>query len=167
MTNQEIIRKKFEAFRRGVHKAGNLALCDQMEDTLNKSLNLHEQLEGGYHRHHLTESDSHGWAVADGNAVVSSGASQLPMPNEYGSAENNAMNEAVRNNPGQKAVFSAVMVFPFEGDRERTGNENESPSTEPHDSVRFESKLQELLKASAMVNIPWMFRKNIKTAMQK
>jgi len=166
MTNQEIIRKRFEAFRQGVHKCGNLALCDQMSRTLEQSLNLHEQLEGGYHTHHLEESDSHGWAVADKAAIVGSGASQLAMPNKFGSAEEDAKKEAVRNNPGQTGVFSAVMVYPFEGDTERT-DKDKPMGGEPHDSMRFELKLQELLKASAHQTFPWYFRKNIKTAMQK
>lgn len=166
MTNQEIIRKKFENFRQEVHKCGNLALCDQMEDTLEHSLNLHENLEGGYHTHHLEESDSHGWAVADKAGVVGSGASALEGPNEYGSAEEDAKKEAVKDNLGQKAVFSAIMVYPFEGDVERT--EDDKPMLgEPHDSVRFEEKVQELLKASAHVNLPRFFRKNAKVALRK
>ena len=161
MTNQEIIRKRFESFRQSVRKGGNVALCEQMQDTLEHSLNLHEQLEGGYHTHHLEESDSHGWAVADGSTVVGSGASDLLLPNEYGSAEEDAKEEAVVDNPGQKAVFSAVMAFPFEGDVERT--ERDRPmSGEPHDSVRFEEKIQELLKASAYVNFPRFYRNSIK-----
>lgn len=165
MTNQEIIRKRFESFRQGVHRSGNLALCEQMEDTLQHSLNLHEQLEGGYHTHHLEESDSHGWAVADGTAVVGSGASDLTLPNEYGSAEEDAKKEAVRENPGQKGVFSAIMVYPFEGDTERD-HEDKPMSGEPHDSVRFEEKIQELLQASAAVNLPRFFRKNVKAVMK-
>ena len=165
MTNQEIIRKKFDAFRQGVHKCGNLALCDQLSDTLEHSINLHAQLENGYHTHHLEESDSHGWAVADGARIVGSGASQLEMPNKYGSAEEDAKREAERANPWQKGVFSAVMVYPFEGTSDRE-NDNEPMSGEPHDSVRFEEKVQELLKASAYVNLPWFFRKNSKAAMR-
>lgn len=165
MTNQEIIRKKFESFRRGVHNCANLALCDQMSDTLEHSISLHEQLEGGYHTHHLEESDSHGWAVADGEGVIGSGSSSLVLPNEYGSAEVDAKEEAVKDNPGHKGVFSAIMVYPFEGDTERTG-EDKPMSGEPHDSVRFEEKVQELLKASAYVNLPRFFRKNIKASMR-
>ena len=163
MTNQEIIRKKFKSFRQDVHKCANLALCDQMSDTLEHSLNLHDSLEGGYHQHHLEESDSHGWAVADGAGVVGSGASQLELPNKYGSAEADAKREAVKDNPGHKAVFSAIMVYPFEGTSDRE-NDNAPMSGEPHDSVRFEEKIQELLKASVYVNLPRFFRKNIKVA---
>ena len=165
MNNQEIIQRRFEGFLQKVRKASNLALCDQMEDTLNKSLNLHEQLEDGYHRHHLTESDTHGWAVAEGNAIVASGASMLAEPNKFGSAEDNASKEAVENNPGHKGVFSVTMAFPFEGlgDRTKQGGEN----TNAADSVRFETKLQDLLKVSARINFPMYFRKNIKTATSK
>ena len=166
MTNQEIIKKKFEAFRQGVHKGGNLALCDQMSRTLEQSINLHEQLEGGYHTHHTEESDSHGWAVADGAGVVGSGASVLSKPNEYGSAEEDAKKEAVNDNPGQKGVFSAVMVYPFEGDSERD-EKNTPMGGEPHDSIRFEEKIQELLKVSAHQWFPTFFRKNIKVALRK
>lgn len=167
MTNQEIIKKKFSRFREAVHQCGNFALCDQMSRTLEQSLNLHEQLEGGYHRHHLTESDSHGWAVADGKVIVGSGASVLSMPNEYGSAEDNAKEEASMNDSKQKGVFSAVMAYPFEGESERSENDVPMEGGEPHDSVRFETKIQELLKTSAHVNFPWCVRKNIKVAMQK
>ena len=170
MTNQEIIRKKFKAFREAVHKGGNLALCDQMSRTLEQSINLHQQLEGGYHTHHTEESDSHGWAVADKAAIVGSGASILAQPNEYGSAEDDAKKEAMRSNEGQKGVFSALMVHPFEGG---VGHDeggiptSVGESGEPHDSVRFETKLQELLKVSAHQNFPWYYRKNIKVAMQQ
>ena len=166
MTNQEIIKKKFEAFRQKVHQGGNLALCDQMQRTLEQSLNLHEQLEGGYHTHHTTESDSHGWAVADGASVVGSGSSHLEMPNRYGSAEEDAKGAAVRDNPGQKGVFSAVLVDPFEGG---TGHSDEDRPMggEPHDSMRFERKLQELLKVSAHQWFPTFFRKNIKAVVTK
>ena len=163
MNNQEIIGKMFEGFRKRVGRCANLALCDQMGDTLEHSLNLHEALEGGHHTHHLEESDSHGWAVADGAGIVGSGSSDLVQPNEYGSAEEDAKKEAVRDNPGHKAVFSAIMVYPFEGTSERE-NDNKPMSGEPHDSVRFEEKIQELLKASAVVNLPRFFRKNIKVA---
>lgn len=167
MTNQEIIKKRFEAFRQGVRTCGNLALCDQMETTLNQSLGLHEQLEGGFHRHHLTESDSHGWAVTDGGALVGSGSSKLSMPNENGSAEDDAIEEASVGT-GQMAVFSAVMVNPFEGGHERTDKmpDEEYEGREPHDSIRFEAKLQELLKTSLKVNLPWMFKKNVNAIRQ-
>lgn len=163
MGNQEVIGRMFDGLRLRVRRAGNLALCDQMEDTLQHSLNLHENLEGGYHTHHLEESDSHGWAVADRTKVVGSGASDLEMPNEYGSAEEDAKKEAVRDNPGQKGVFSAIMVYPFDGDTDRDGDDKPM-SGEPHDSVRFEEKIQELLKASAFVNLPRFFRNNVKAA---
>ena len=141
-------------------------MCDQMTRTLEQSVNLHEQLEGGYQTHHTEESDSHGWAVADGAGIIGSGASVLALPNEYGSAEEDAQDEAVRDNPGQKGVFSAIMVYPFEGDSERT--EEDTPmSGEPHDSVRFEAKVQELLKVSAHQTFPTYYRKNVKTALQK
>lgn len=156
MTNQEIIRKKFEAFRRKVHDAGNLALCDQMEDTLNKSLNLHEQLEGGYHAHHTTESDTHGWAVADGGAVVRSGASVLSLPNESASAEAHAKEQAAVSGTSQKAVFSVTMVDPFAGG---TGT-HEGKSDNPNDSIRFESNVLNMLMTSAGVNFPTFYRKN-------
>lgn len=163
MTNQEVISKRLAAFRQGVHKCGNLALADQMERTLEQSLNLHEQLEGGYHAHHTTESDTHGWAVADGSSIVRSGASQLLVPNQHGSAKEDAEREALADNPGQKGVFSVTMVNPFEGGTAHQGD----VSTNPNDSIRFESKLIELLKTSVEVNLPVFFRKNIKTAMQK
>lgn len=147
-----------------VHTSGNLALCEQMSQTLELSLSLHEQLEGGYHTHHTEESDSHGWAVADGAAVVGSGASNLSMPNEYGSAEEDAKKEAALE-PGQSGVFSAIMVYPFEGDRERSGDDKPMPG-EPHDSIRFEARVQELLKVSASQNLPWCYRKHKPTAIR-
>jgi hypothetical protein len=166
VTNLEIIRKKFENFRQSVHEGGNLALREQMSDVLDLSVNLHEQLEGGYHTHHTLESDTHGWAVADRNGVIASGASELEMPNEYGSAEEDAKREAVTDNPGQKGVFSAIMVYPFEGDSER--DEDSTPMLgEPHDSVRFEEKIQELLKVHAHQWLPTFFRKNVRAAIRK
>lgn len=166
MTNQEIIRNKFEAFLQGVRSGGSAALRAQMEDTLGHSLNAHEALEGGYHTHHLEESDSHGWAVADGGSIVGSGASLLEQPNKYGSAEEDAQREAVRENPGQKGVFSAVMVHPFAGGSVRT-EEDKPMLGEPHDSVRFETKIQELLRASAHVNFPRFFRNCVKASLRK
>ncbi len=166
MTNLEKIQRSFEAFRLGVHKCGNIALCKQMERSLEQSLNLHQQLEGGYHTHHLEESDSHGWAVADGSSVVGSGASQLALPNKFGSAEDDAKRSAVHNNPGQRGVFSAVMVYPFEGNTEHT-DEDKPMGGEPHDSMRFELKLQSLMLLSAQATFPTYFKNNIKAAMQK
>lgn len=98
MTNKEIIEKRFAAFKEAVHRGGNLALCEQMQYTLDQSIDLHLKLEGGYHTHHTEESDSHGWAVADGTGVVGSGKSILEMPNEYGSAEEDAKAVAVQDN---------------------------------------------------------------------
>ena len=145
-----------------VHVSGNQALCDQLSQTLELSISLHEQLEGGYHTHHTEESDSHGWAVADGATVIGSGASNLSMPNEYGSAEEDARKEAVLD-ARQTGVFSAIMVYPFEGDTERSGDDKPMGG-EPHDSIRFEEKVQDLLKVSAGQNLPWCFRKHKPTA---
>lgn len=156
---QSKIGKWLENVHERVRAAGNAALCDQLERTLEQSINLHEQLEGGYHQHHTLESDTHGWAVADGKAIVGSGASRLEMPNKYGSAEESAKKEAASGNPGQKGVFSAIMVYPFEGSSDRE-NDNAPMSGEPHDSVRFEEKIQELLKVSAAQWLPTYFRKN-------
>lgn len=167
MTNQEKISKAIERFRYTVHDGGNLALCAQMSATLSDSLNLHEQLEGGIHTHHLTESDSHGWAVADGNALVDSGSSRLNAPNEHGSAELAAQKEAVRNNRGkkQKAVFSALMVNPFAGSN---GSENKKRRLEvtenPHDSRRFESEIQSMLKESIAQGFSGIYRESVKKA---
>lgn len=166
MTNRDIIKKGVEAFRRRVHDGGNLALCEQMSDTLEQSLNFHEQLEGGYHTHHLEESDSHGWAVSDRNGIVRSGASRLVESNKYGSAEDDARRTAAEVGSGmQRGVFSAVMVYPFEGHSERT-KEDRPMYGEPHDSVRFEKKIQVLLKSSCLVNMPRFFRKNVKAAVK-
>ena len=162
MTNQEKIEKMFRGFRERVHNAGNKALCDQLQDTLELSVGLHEQLEGGYHTHHSMESDTHGWAVADGAGLVGSGASHLQLPNEYGSAESDAREEAVRDNSGQKGVFSAIMVYPFEGTTEHEGN-RAWVSDEPHDSVRFEEKIQELLKTHVRQWFTTFYRKGINT----
>lgn len=161
MTNQEIIRKNFDAFLRGVHEAGNLALCEQMEDTLHHSLNLHEQLESGYHAHHLTESDSHGWAVTDDGALVDSGASVLSEPNEHGSAEAKAARISQANVSVQSGVFTSVLANPFEGGSDHDSGEDRI-SENPHDSLRFENKVLELLQTNARQTFPWMFRKNIK-----
>lgn len=166
MTNQELIQKRFAAFRRAVEKGGSAALCEQMERGMDLSLNLHEQLEGGAHAHHLEESDSHGWAVANGAAIVASGASDLSQPNEYGSAEEDAKSEAVRDNPGLKGVFSSVLANPFEGGVEGDNDEDDTPSNSPHDSVRFETKIHDLLKVSAHQNFSVYFRKNVKAAMR-
>ncbi len=156
---QSIIGKWLKSMRTQVRAAGNVALCDQFQRTLEQSINLHAQLEGGYHRHHTLESDTHGWAVADGQTIVGSGASHLSMPNEYGSAEESAKREATSGNPGQKGVFSAIMVYPFEGGSERD-KDSKPMLGEPHDSVRFEEKIQELLKVSAVQSLPFYFRKN-------
>lgn len=164
MTNSEVISKGFAGFRQRVHTIGNRALCEQMADTLELSLNLHEQLEGGYHTHHLEESDSHGWAVADKNGVVGSGSSHLGEPNKYGSAEDEARKSASEVGAGQqRGVFSAVMAYPFEGDSERT-EEDKPMAGEPHDSVRFETKIQDLLKTSCRISFPKFFLKNAKAA---
>ncbi len=161
MTAQSKIGKWLESVHKRVRKAGNTALCAQLQHTLEQSVNLHEQLEGGYHQHHTLESDTHGWAVADGQAIVGSGASRLSQPNEYGSAVESARREAVSGNPGQKGVFSAIMVYPFEGSTERADDDGHQPMLgEPHDSVRFEEKIQDLLKASAVKDLPGRFRKN-------
>lgn len=137
-----------------------------MQRTLEQSINLHEQLEGGYHTHHTEESDTHGWAVADGGGVVGSWSSMLERPNESASAEEDAREESVRDNPGQKGVFSAVMVHPFEGG---TGHADDAKPMEgePHDSVRFERKLQELLMASAHQTFPTFYRAKAKVARQR
>ena len=167
MTNKEIIRKKFKAFLDGVHNAGNRALCEQMESTLNMSLNLHEQLESGYHAHHLTESDSHGWAVADDGALVDSGASLLSEPNEHGSAEAKAARISMANAAVQSGVFTSVLANPFEGGGSHDVEDGGRISTNPHDSMRFEGKVLELLEVNARANFPYQFRKNFKVATQK
>jgi len=153
------IGKWLENVRGRVRACGNAALCEQLQRTLEQSINLHAQLEGGYHRHHTLESDTHGWAVADGATLVGSGASHLEMPNKYGSAKESAEREATGGNTGQRGVFSAIMVYPFEGTSERE-NDNEPMSGEPHDSVRFEEKIQELLKVSARQTLYVYFRRN-------
>lgn len=161
MTAQSKIGKWLESVHKRVREAGNTVLCAQLQHTLEQSVNLHEQLEGGYHQHHTLESDTHGWAVADGSAVVGSGASHLIQPNKYGSAVESARREAVSGNPGQKGVFSAIMVYPFEGKSERADDGDLPPTyEEPHDSVRFEEKIQDLLKASVASSFPERFRKN-------
>lgn len=161
MTAQSKIGKWLESVHKRVREAGNAALCGQLRNTLEQSVNLHAQLEGGYHQHHTLESDTHGWAVADGQAVVGSGASHLSQPNKYGSAEESAKREAVSGNPGQKGVFSAIMVYPFEGSPGRADNDDHQPMLgEPHDSVRFEEKIQDILKVSAVQGLPERFRKN-------
>lgn len=161
MTAQSKIGKWLESVHKRVREAGNATLCDQLRNTLEQSVNLHAQLEGGYHQHHTLESDTHGWAVADGPTVAGSGASHLSQPNKYGSAEESAKREAVSGNPGQKGVFSAIMVYPFEGSSERADDDGHQPMLgEPHDSVRFEEKIQNLLKASAAQSLPERFRKN-------
>ncbi len=161
MTGQSKIGKWLEYVHKRVREAGNAALCDQLQHTLDQSVNLHAQLEGGYHRHHTLESDTHGWAVAEGQTIVGSGASHLTMPNEYGSAEESARREAVNGNPGQKGVFAAIMVYPFEGKSERPDDGDLPPTNEaPHDSVRFEEKIQDILKESAVQGVPEFLRKN-------
>lgn len=156
---QSKIGRWLKNVRTRVRESGNVALRDQFQRTLEQSINLHAQLEGGYHQHHTLESDTHGWAVADGHAIVGSGASHLSQPNKYGSAEERARSEAVKDNPGQKGVFSALMVYPFEGSSER-GDGDTPMSGEPHDSVRFETKIQDLLRVSATQWLPVYFRKN-------
>ncbi len=161
MTEQSKIGKWLEYVHKRVREAGNAALRAQLQHTLDQSVNLHAQLEGGYHQHHTLESDTHGWAVADGQTIVGSGASRLSMPNEYGSAEESARREAASGNPGQKGVFSAIMVYPFEGVSERPDKDGHEPMLgEPHDSVRFEEKIQDILKESAARGLPGFLRKN-------
>jgi len=142
MTNQEVIRKKFALLRERVAEGGRAGLCEQMERTMQQSINLHMVLEDGAHRHHTLESDSHGWAVADKGKLVKSGASELEMSNLYGSAEEDASREAARDSANQVGVFSAVM-----GD---------------YDSARFEEKLHELLMVSAHQDFIVYFRRNYK-----
>ena len=148
MTNQEIIKKKFASFSHAVRDGGNLALCDQLKRTMEQSINLHAVLEDGVHTHHQEESDSHGWAVADGNAIVDSGASDLLNPNVNGSAENEAVESAISGDGSvSKGVFAAVMA--------------------DFDSLRFESKIQELLKESVVSWFPTYYLKNCKSTLRK
>lgn len=160
---QSKIGKWLENVHKRVRVSGNAALCDQLERTMELSINLHQQLEGGYHTHHTEESDTHGWAVADGASIVGSGASVLSEPNQYGSAEESAKKEAVKDSVRQTGVFSAIMVHPFEGGTEKDSGgipTSVGESGEPHDSLRFEMKLQELLEVFVNQNLYVYFRKN-------
>lgn len=47
MTNLDIIKERFAQFKDAVRQGGNMALCEQMSQTLDMSLHLHRQLEGG------------------------------------------------------------------------------------------------------------------------
>ena len=157
------IGKWLESVRIRVRASGNAALCDQMQRTLEQSVNLHQQLEGGYHTHHTEESDTHGWAVADGATLVGSGASVLAEPNTSISAEDVAKQEAARDSVRQTGVIAAVMVHPFAGGSEHDDGgipTSVGENGEPHDSMRFETKLQALLVVSAHQNFPWYFRKH-------
>ena len=157
------IGKWLENVRERVRASGDAALCDQLQRTLEQSINLHQQLEGGYHTHHTEESDSHGWAVADGATLIGSGASVLSKPNEYGSAEESAKREAVKDSVRQTGVFSAIMVHPFEGGTEKDAGgipTSVGENGEPHDSLRFEEKIQELLKVSVRQTLYVYFQKN-------
>ena len=141
MTNQEIIKRKFAAFRQKVDKGGNNALADQMKRTMEQSLNLHLVLEEGAHTHHLNETDTHGWAVADSGNVVSSGFNEGPMDNLSASAQRDAEAEAASSGKGHVGVFSAIM--------------------DDIDSWRFEEKIQDLLKVSAESWFPTYFKRSI------
>lgn len=157
------IGKWLENVRERVRASGDAALCDQLQRTLEQSINLHQQLEGGYHTHHTEESDSHGWAVADGVFLIGSGASVLSKPNEYGSAEESAKREAVKDSVRQTGVFSAIMAHPFEGGSEKDSGgipTSVGEDGEPHDSLRFEGKIQELLKVSVRQTLYVYFQKN-------
>lgn len=156
------IAEWLEKSRERVRKAGQSALCDQLSHTLEQSVNLHKQLEDGSHTHHTEESDSHGWAVADGTSLFRSGASVLANPNEYGSAEESARKEAVKDAGLLTGVFSAVMVNPFAGNSRRKKRAKREDGT-PHDSMRFETKIQELLKVSAGQSYPGRLRESMKT----
>lgn len=161
MTNQEIIKKKFEAFRQKVHQGGTAALCDQMSETLGYSLNLHETLKGK-HKHHLTESDTHGWAVADQGAVVGSGASRLAKPSKNGSAEEDARQFAATNSAGvQVGVFSANMADPFDKDGKPKKRKR------PYYDFSFETTVHEMLRNKAATSFPEKLRKNIKAVVTK
>lgn len=164
MTNEEKIRQAFVSLKARVEKGTAEALCEQMVRTLNTSLNLHQTLEAGSHTHHLSESDSHGYAVAVKGLVVESGGSMLSEPNEHGSAARAAESEATRNNPGFKGVFTAVMANPFEGGAGARDGEPLDPDAPPHDSMRFEEKLHEMLRLEASVEFPIFMRREIQSA---
>lgn len=120
MDNKAKIRKGMAFIRKGVEAAARRSLLEEMPMLLEQSLTLHAKLDAGKRRFHLEHEDTHGYAVAKGSEILSSGRNP-GSPAEGKSAEEVAVAAATATSipgldfgPGAyKGTFVATMDYDF------------------------------------------------------